>query len=127
LATFEGVKRTGPPVAVQKLRENFFMVHVAISESPSADWKRLFYDTQQAPPPDFLPRAVEISGALLKFRTDSAGVEARLVWIDKWIERANQKESAMSGRLDEERRHKREELAHEQQELNELNARWAKL
>jgi len=127
LTTFGGVKRTGPPVAVQKLRENFYMVQVPISESPSADWKRLFYDTQQAPPPDFLPRAVEISGALLKFRTDSASVEARLGWIDKWIERANQKESSMSGRLDEERRRKREELAREQQELNELNARWVKL
>jgi hypothetical protein len=127
LATFEGVKRTGPPVAVQKLRDDFYMVHVAISESPSADWKRLFYDTQQAPPPDFLPRAVEISGALLKFRTESANVEARLGWIDKWIERANQKESAMSGRMDEERRRKREELAHEQKELNEINDRWAKL
>jgi len=127
LTTFGGVKRTGPPVAVQKLRENFYMVQVPISESPSADWKRLFYDTQQAPPPDFLPRAVEISGALLKFRTDSASVEARLGWIDKWIERANQKESSMSGRLDEERRRKREELAREQQELNKLNARWVKL
>lgn len=127
MTTFGGVKRTGPPVAVQKLRENFYMVQVPISESPSADWKRLFYDTQQAPPPDFLPRAVEISGALLKFRTDSASVEARLGWIDKWIERANQKESSMSGRLDEERRRKREELAREQQELNELNARWVKL
>ena len=127
MTTFGGVKRTGPPVAVQKLRENFYMVQVPISESPSADWKRLFYDTQQAPPPDFLPRAVEISGALLKFRTDSASVEARLGWIDKWIERANQKESSMSGRLDEERRRKREELAREQQELNKLNARWVKL
>ncbi len=127
MATFEGVRRTGPPVAVQKLREDFYMVHVTISESPSADWKRLFYDTQQAPPPDFLPREVEISGALLKFRTASATLQTRLGWIDKWIERANQKESAMSGRMDDERRRKREELAHEQQELNELNARWTKL
>lgn len=125
--TFEGVKRTGPPVAVQKLRENFYMVQVPLSETPSADWKRLFYDTQQAPPPDFLPRAVEISGALLKFRSEGASVEARIGWIDKWIERANQKEAGMVGRLDEERRRRREEFGREQQELTELNARWAKL
>jgi hypothetical protein len=127
LNTFDGVKRTGPPVAVQKLREDFYMVQVPISESPSADWKRLFYDTQQAPPPDFLPRAVEISGALLKFRSESGNVEARLSWIDKWIDRANQKEAGMAGRMDEERRRRREEFGHEQQELTELNARWAKL
>jgi hypothetical protein len=48
-------------------------------------------------------------------------------WIDKWIDRANQKEAAMAGRLDEERRRRREEFGREQQELNELNARWAKL
>jgi len=127
LTTFEGVRRMGPPSAVQKLREDFYLVQVPISETPSADWKRLFYDTQQAPPPDFVPRAVEMSGALLKFRSDSAGVEARIQWIDKWIERANQKESGMAGRLDEHRRRRREEFGREQQELNELNARWAKL
>jgi len=66
----------GPPVAVQKLREDFYMVQVPLSETPSADWKRLFYDTQQAPPPDFLPRAVEMSGALLKFRSDGASFRA---------------------------------------------------
>ena len=127
MTTFEGVRRMGPPSAVQKLREDFYLVQVPISETPSADWKRLFYDTQQAPPPDFLPRAVEMSGALLKFRSDSASVEARLQWIDKWIERANQKESGMAGRLDEDRRRRREEFGREQQELTELNARWAKL
>ena len=117
----------GPPSAVQKLREDFYLVQVPISETPSADWKRLFYDTQQAPSPDFLPRAVEMSGALLKFRSDSAGVEPRIKWIDKWIERANQKESGMAGRLDEDRRRRREEFGREQLELNELNARWASL
>jgi hypothetical protein len=127
LTTFEGVRRMGPPTAVQKLREDFYLVQVPISETPSADWKRLFYDTQQAPPPDFLPRAVEMSGALLKFRSDSASVEVRIQWIDKWIERANQKESGMAGRLDEDRRRRREEFGREQQELTELNARWARL
>ena len=127
MTTFEGVRRMGPPAAVQKLREDFYLVQVPISETPSADWKRLFYDTQQAPPPDFLPRAVEMSGALLKFRSDSASVEVRIQWIDKWIERANQKESGMAGRLDEDRRRRREEFGREQQELTELNARWARL
>jgi hypothetical protein len=127
LTTFEGVRRMGPPSAVQKLREDFYLVQVPISETPSADWKRLFYDAQQSPPPDFLPRAVEMSGALLKFRSDSASVETRMAWIDKWIERANQKESGMAGRLDEDRRRRREEFGREQQELTELNARWAKL
>lgn len=127
MATIEGVKRAGPPVAVQKLRENFYMVQVALSESPSADWKRLFYDAQQAPPPDFPPRAVEISGAVLRFRSDAAAVEQRIGWIDKWIERANQKEAALGGRLEEDRRRRREELAREQQELVELNTRWTKL
>ena len=41
MSTFEGVRRMGPPVAVQKLREDFYMVQVPLSETPSADWKRL--------------------------------------------------------------------------------------
>jgi len=125
--TADGIKRAGPPQAVQKLRESYYMIQVALSETPSADWKRLFYDTQQSPPADFPPRAVEISGALLRFRADAASVEEKIRWIDRWIERANQKEAALGGRLDEERRRRREEMAREQHELAELNARWSKI
>ena len=129
MATAEGIgiKRGGPPQAVQKLRENFYMIQVTLTEIPSADWKRLFYDAQQSPPPDFPPRAVEMSGAVLRFRSDATSVEGKVHWIDKWIERANQKEAGLGGRLDEERRRRREEMAREQHELAELNARWAKL
>jgi hypothetical protein len=125
--TAEGIKRAGPPQAVQKLRENFYMVQVTLTETPSADWKRLFYDAQQSPPADFPPRAVEISGAVLRFRSEASSVEQKVGWIDRWIERANQKEAALGGRLDEERRRRREEMAREQRELAELNARWSKL
>ncbi len=127
MTTADGIKRASPPQAVQKLRQNFYLVQVALTETPSADWKRLFYDAQQSPPPDFPPRAVEISGAVLRFRSDGPGVEQKVGWIDRWIERANQKEAALGGRLDEERRRRREEMAREQHELAELNARWSKL
>ncbi len=125
--TAEGIKRAGPPQAVQKLRDNFYMVQVTLTETPSADWKRLFYDAQQSPPAEFPPRAVEMSGAVLRFRSEASSVEQKVGWIDRWIERANQKEAALGGRLDEERRRRREETAREQRELAELNARWSKL
>jgi hypothetical protein len=123
----EGIKRSGPPQAVQKLRENFYLIQVPLSEAPSADWKRLFYDAQQGPPADFPPRSVEMTGLLLRFRAEPTVVDQRIGWIDRWIDRANQKEAAMGGRLDEERRRRREELSREQTELAELNTRWAKL
>ena len=123
----DGTKRAGPPLALQKLREQFYLVQVQLTETPSADWKRLFYDAQQSPPPEFPPRAVEISGHLLRFRSDAASVEQKIGWIDRWIDRANQKEGAMGGRREEERRRRREELSKEQSELAELNARWSKL
>jgi hypothetical protein len=127
LGTSQGVKRVGAPQAVQKLREDFYMVQVTLSESPSADWKRVFYETQQAPPPDFHPRSVDISGTSLRFRSDSAAVEQKIAWVDRWVTRANEKESSMSGRLDEEGKRRREAHASEQIELAELTARWAKL
>ncbi len=126
MSVLDGVKRVGPPQAVQKLRENFYMVQIPINEVPSADWKRLFYDTQQAPPPDFPPRSVEMIGLALRFRSEGALVEQRITLIDKWIERANQKEIAMGARS-EERQKRREELAREQTEIAEWNARWTKL
>lgn len=123
----EGIKRSGPPQAAQKLRDNFYLIQVPLSEIPTADWKRLFYDAQQAPPAEFPPRAVEMNGSWLRFRCDGVSVEQKLGWIDRWIERANQKEAAMGGRREEERRRRRQELLREQAELAELNTRWAKL
>ena len=122
----DGVKRAGPPQAVQKLRENFYLVQVPLNEVPTADWKRLFYDAQQAPPADFPPRSVEMLGMSLRFRCEGILVEQRLVLIDKWIERANQKEASLGGRS-EERQKRREELVREQAELAEWNAQWGKL
>jgi len=127
LTTYEGIKRAGPPQAIQKLRDDLYMVQITLSETPSADWKRLFYETQQAPPPDFPPRGVDLSGNFARFRTDAASVEAKTAWIDRWIDRANQKEAAMGGKLDQERKQRREEHQREQQELAAINARWEKL
>ena len=123
----EGIRRVGPPLAVQKIRESFYMVQVGLNEVPSADWKRLFYETQLSPPADFHPRSVEMSGQTLRFRSDGASVEAKLGWVDRWITRANEKEASMGPRLDEERKRRREEHGREQQELSEWTARWAKL
>ncbi len=122
----DGVKRAGPPQAVQKLRENFYLVQVPLNETPSADWKRLFYDTQQSPPADFPPRGVEMLGLSLRFRSEGGKVEGRIALIDKWIERANQKEASLGARS-EERQKRREELAREQAEIAEWNSKWAKL
>jgi len=123
----EGINRAGPPQAIQKLRENFYFVQVPLSEIPSADWKRLFYDAQQSPPPEFPPRAVEMSGQVLRFRSDGESVAQKIAWIDRWIERANQKEASMGARFEEEKRRRREEMLREQAELAELSTRWSKL
>lgn len=120
------IRRASPPQAVQKVRDNFYMVQLSISESPSGDWRRLFYDAQQDVPPDFAPRSIEITGTFLRFKADPATVEQKIALIDRWIERANQKEAAMAVRS-EGQREKKEELAREAQELAEWNARWAKL
>ena len=121
-----GIRRVGPPQAIQKVREGAYLVQVPLSAAPSADWRRLFYETQQDVPKDFPTRAIEISGSLLRFRSDAASVEARIPLLDKWVERANQKEAAMAGRS-EDSRQRREDLARERQELEALNAAWAKL
>ena len=120
------MRRTGPPQAIQKIRENVYMVQVTISGSPSGDWRRMFYEAERNPSPDFSPRSVEITGTLLRFKSDPASVEQRIGALDRWIERASQKEASMAGRS-EAQRHKQEEAEREVQELAEWNARWSKL
>jgi hypothetical protein len=126
LTTTTGVKRVGPPQAVQKVRDNYYLIQIPLTESPSADWRRLFYDAQHDTPPDFPPRSVEITGALMRFRSDPASVEPKIGWIDRWVDKANQKEAALGVRSEEQRR-QREEAEHEKKELEELNSHWARL
>lgn len=124
-AQITAIHRAGPPQAMQKLRENVYVVQVPLSEPASADWKRFFYDLPRDAPPDFPPRSVDVSGAALRFRSDAQSVERKIALLDRWIERASQKEASL-GRSEEDRR-RREEAAREHQELAELNARWSKL
>lgn len=125
--TTTGVRRTSSPQAVTKVRDNYFLVQVSITEAPSADWRRLFYDAQgQDVPPDFAPRSVEITGAFLRFKSDPGTVESKITILDRWMERASQKEAAMGGRS-EVQRQKKEEATREAQELAEWNTRWGKL
>jgi hypothetical protein len=126
LTTATGVKRVGPPQAVQKVRDNYYLIQIPLTESPSADWRRLFYDAQHETPPDFPPRSVEITGALMRFRSDPASVEPKIGWIDRWVDKANQKEAALGVRSEEQRR-QREEADREKKELEVLNSRWAGL
>jgi len=121
-----GIRRASPPVAVQKLREDLYSVQVMLSEPPSADWKRLFYDLQRDAPPEFPARGIDVSGTVMRFRSAAQQVAERITLIDRWIERANQKEATFGVRSEEERCH-REDLAQEQRELAGLNAGWEKL
>ena len=103
------------------------MVQVGISESPSADWRRLFYDAQQEAVPDFPPRSVEITGTFLRFKADPGTVEQKIGVLDRWMDRASQKEASMAGRSTELQRQKKEEVEREAQEIAEWNTRWAGL
>jgi hypothetical protein len=123
--TANAIRRTGPPQAVQKIREGVYMLQVTISASPSGDWRRLFYEAERNPA-DFSPRSVEITGTLLRFKSDPAGVEEKIGSLDRWIEKATQKEASMTGRS-EAQRQKQEEAEREARELAEWNARWSKL
>lgn len=124
--TTSAIRRASPPQAVQKVRDNVFLIQLSISGSPSGDWRRLFYDAQQDVPPDFPPRSIEITGTFLRFKSDPASVEQKVALLDRWMERASQKETAMAGRS-EGQRQKMEELTREGQELAGWNERWAKL
>jgi hypothetical protein len=125
--TTSGIRRASAPQAVTKVRDNYFLIQVSITETPSADWRRLFYDAQgQDVPADFAPRSIEITGTFLRFKADPATVEEKIAVLDRWIGKASQKEAAMAGRT-EVQRQKQEEAAREAQELAEWNARWAKL
>jgi len=124
--TTSGIRRASAPQAVAKVRENYFLIQVSVTEAPSADWRRLFYDAQgQDVPADFAPRSIEITGTFLRFKSDPESVEQKMAILDRWMERASQKEAAMAGRT-EVQRQKQEEAAREAKELAEWNARWSR-
>lgn len=120
------IKRSGPPQVVQKVRDNYYLIQIPISGSPGGDWRRLFYEAQTGVPAEFPPRSVEITGTLLRFRSDGESVPQKVELIDRWVARATQKEAALGIRNEEQRR-RREEQEHETEELAALNAQWRDL
>lgn len=120
------MKRSGPPQVVQKVRDDYYLIQIPVSGSPGGDWRRLFYEAQTEVPPEFPTRSVEITGTLLRFRSDGASVPQKIQWIDRWIERASLKEASLGIRT-EEQRHRREAQERETLELAELNSRWSGL
>lgn len=124
--TTNGIKRASAPQAVQKVRDGVYAIQILLSEPPNADWKRLFYDLQRDAPPDFPPRSCDISGSVIRFRSDAASVEQKIALIDRWIVRANDKEASLGSRTEEDRK-RREDLAREHAELAELTKRWSNL
>ena len=124
--TAPAIRRIGPPLAVQKLRDNLYAVQVPLSDPPNADWKRMFYDLQRDAPPDFPARGVDLSGTILRFKSEPGQMAERIRLIDKWIDRANVKEASFGTRSEEDRR-RREELVREHQELATVNDSWSKL
>ena len=90
--TTSGIRRASAPQAVKKVRDSYFLIQVSITETPSADWRRLFYDAQgQDVPADFAPRSVEITGTFLRFKADPATVEEKIAVLDRWMERRARK------------------------------------
>ncbi|MBI3406650.1 MAG: hypothetical protein HY046_14445 [Acidobacteria bacterium] len=124
--TSQTIRRIGPPMAVQKARENVYVVQVPLSDPPNADWKRLFYDLPRDAPPDFPTRGIDLSGTILRFKSEPGQMAERIQLIDKWIERANVKEASFGNRSEEDRR-RRAVMASEHQELAAVNESWSKL
>ena len=91
--TTSGIRRASPPQAVTKVRDNYFLIQVSITETPSADWRRLFYDAQgQDVPADFAPRSVEITGNVFAVQGGSRdSVEQKIAVLDRWMERRARK------------------------------------
>ncbi len=127
MTTYEGIKRTGPPQAVQKLRDDLYLIQIATFGNADGGLEAPFLRNAASAAARLSSPRVDISGTFVRFRSDVPSVAAKTAWIDRWIERANQKEGAMGGKLDEERRRRRDEHQREQEELAAINAAWEKL
>ena len=102
--TTSGIRRASAPQAVTKVRDNYFLIQVSITESAerglaAAVLRRAGADV----PADFAPRSVEITGTFLRFKADPGTVEEKIAVLDRWIGKASQKEAAMAGRTEVQR------------------------
>ena len=103
--TTSGIRRASPPQAVTKVRDNYFLIQVSITETPERGLAAAVLRRAGAGRAAGFCAAVggnyrDVSAIQVRLR-DS--VEEKIAVLDRWMERANQKEAAMAGRTEVQR------------------------
>ena len=105
--TTNGIQRTSPPQAVQKIRDGVFHRAGGAFQKPQRGLAATFLRRAAGRHSGFRAAIHGDIGDFLRFKVDPSGVEQKIRVLDRWMDRANQKEATMGGRTEVQRQKKR--------------------
>jgi len=114
-------KRVGPPVASQGTHYAFLNIKITLNAKPSADWIECFKNPATFIPDEAHPAKATVKGNYITFTSFRGNIRTNVLWMDKYVQQANECYNKMSDMYNAEVKSQREKTKQEQKEIDEIN------
>ena len=114
-------KRVGPPKATSSTHYAFLTVKITLDGEPSSDWIECFKHPSTFIPDEAHPFKASVIGNCITFTSFRTNVRTNVLWMDKYIQQANERYKTMSAMYIAEEKSQREREQTEKEELDKIN------
>ena len=114
-------KRVGPAKASSGTHYAFLTVKITLDGEPCADWVECFRHPSTFVPDEAHPSKASVVGNCITFTSFRTNVRTNVLWMDKYIQQANECYKMMTAMHKAQEKSQREREQAEQEELDRIN------
>ena len=114
-------KRVGPPKATKSAHYAFLIIEITLDGEPGVDWIECFKNPSHFIPDEAHPFKASVNGNRITFTSFRTNVRTNVLWMDKYIQQANECYKTMDAMYIATEKSQREKEQAEQEELDKIN------
>lgn len=114
-------KRVGSPKASKSTHYAFLNIEITLDGEPNSDWIECFKQPSTFIPDESHPSKASISGNRITFTSFRTNVRTNVLWMDKYIQQANECYKTMNAMHVAQEKSQRERERVEKEELDKIN------
>jgi hypothetical protein len=114
-------KRVGSPKATKSAHYAFLIIEITLNGEPDVDWIECFKNPSHFIPDEAHPFKASVIGSRITFTSFRTNVRTNVLWMDKYIQQANECYKTMDAMYIATEKSQREKEQAEQEELDKIN------
>jgi len=115
------LKRIGPPKVSKGTHYAFLTIEITLDGEPNLDWIECFKHPSTFIPDEAHPSKASIVGNRITFTSFRTNVRTNVLWMDKYIQQANECYKTMNAMRVAQEKSQREREQAEKEELDRIN------